>query len=240
MDWPPRRSPTGQDPAGRDSSDQDPSGRDPSGHGLIRPPARPADPADWQLAPEEPPAPGVPVWKWPALALLALYVGWLVFSYDYHFIDNINLAVHETGHLVFTPFGETAHFLGGTILQLALPAAFAVHFWRRDDRFGAGVCTIWMGGSLMYAAWYMADAQAMALPLVGGGTHDWNFLFSRWGILHHTDAIARFFHVLASFVVVASLVFILDDTLKARNAARDAARDRARNAARDGRAASDG
>ena len=30
---------------------------------------------------------------------------------------------------------------------------------------------------------YMADARDLALPLVGGGDHDWNELFYRFGLL---------------------------------------------------------
>lgn len=157
--------------------------------------------------------------RWAGLALAALYGGWLVFAYRFHFVDFVNLAIHETGHILFTPFGETAHFLGGTILQVAFPLAFAVHFWRQRDLLAAGACTIWMGGSLMYTAEYMADAQAMVLPLVGGGVHDWNHLFGHWGILHRAEGIARLVHVVGTVVVVASLVVMLDDTLRRQKAA---------------------
>ena len=42
------------------------------------------------------------------VAVLALvpYVGWLVFAYRYHFLDGVNLVVHEAGHVVFMPLGE--------------------------------------------------------------------------------------------------------------------------------------
>ncbi|HYW09618.1 MAG TPA: hypothetical protein VE913_21830, partial [Longimicrobium sp.] len=36
-------------------------------------------------------------------------------------LDSVDLPIHETGHLVFAPFGEFMGFLGGTLLQLILP-----------------------------------------------------------------------------------------------------------------------
>jgi len=52
---------------------------------------------------------------------------------------------------------------------------------------------------------YMADAQAMALPLVGGEIHDWNWLLSRIGLLSHCGGLATLTHLLGSAVIVASL-----------------------------------
>ena len=36
-------------------------------------------------------------------------------------LDFVNLAFHEAGHLFLAPFGETLHYLGGTLGQLAVP-----------------------------------------------------------------------------------------------------------------------
>lgn len=148
------------------------------------------------------------MWKWLTLAALLPYSAWLIFAYDYHFIDHVNLAFHEAGHIFFTPLGETMHFLGGTIGQLFFPAAVAFHFWRQGKRFEAGIGAVWFSESMMYAAWYMNDAQARVLPLVGGGVHDWYFLFSRWGILHRAESIASFVHFLASMLLLATLVYL--------------------------------
>ncbi|MCL7972182.1 MAG: hypothetical protein M8866_08885, partial [marine benthic group bacterium] len=66
-----------------------------------------------------------------------VYVVWLAFGYRYHFLDGVNLLVHEAGHVVFSPLGETMAVAGGTILQLAFPLAFMVSFWSRGQRFAA-------------------------------------------------------------------------------------------------------
>jgi hypothetical protein len=113
---------------------------------------------------------------------MAPYALWLVLAYEYHFLDGVNLAFHEAGHLFLTPLGLTLHVLGGTLLQLAVPLVCAAHFLREGRRFEPWVCVFWAGESLMYTAFYMADAVAMALPLVGGGEiHDWNWLLGRAG-----------------------------------------------------------
>jgi hypothetical protein len=142
-----------------------------------------------------------------AALLLALvpYAIWLVFGYRYHFIDGVNLAFHEAGHLFLGPFGQTIHVLGGTIGQLFFPAACAAHFLRQRRRFEAAICGVWFGESTMYVAEYLGDAKDMLLPLVGGHIHDWNWLLSRWGLLFQCRTIAAGVHVVASGIVGASL-----------------------------------
>jgi hypothetical protein len=93
---------------------------------------------------------------------------------------------------VFLSFaGHTVHYLGGTLLQLLVPAALSRHFLRRRQAMGAAFSTWWVGQNFVQVSIYMADARELALPLVGGGDHDWNELFYRWGMLGET-AVARF------------------------------------------------
>jgi hypothetical protein len=137
---------------------------------------------------------------------LVPYAVWLVFAYRYHFLDGVNLAFHEAGHLFLTPFGLTLHVLGGTFAQLLVPLLCAGHFLREGKRFEPWICLFWLGESLMYTAFYMADAVAMALPLVGGGEiHDWNWLLHKWGLLRHTRLLSGATHVVASAIVIAAL-----------------------------------
>lgn len=134
------------------------------------------------------------------------YAVWLAVAYRYHFLDGVNLAFHEAGHLFLTPFGMTLHVLGGTLAQLAVPLLCAGHFLREGRRFEPWVCLFWAGESLMYTAWYMADAVEMALPLVGGGEiHDWNYLLAHAGLLRHCRLLSGATHLLASAVVLGSL-----------------------------------
>jgi hypothetical protein len=100
------------------------------------------------------------------------------------FIDWVNLPFHEAGHIFLRPFGETVHYLGGTIFQLLVPALLVWYFLKRvPNRLAAAFCTWWLGESLINVSIYMADARDLNLPLVGGGHHDWNHLFYAFGLL---------------------------------------------------------
>jgi len=106
-------------------------------------------------------------------------------------LDGVDLAIHETGHLVFNPFGEFMGFAGGTLFQLIMPAIFVGYFWRRGDRHAASVALWWVGQNCGHIATYVADARAQELPLVGGGEHDWFYLLSATRHLPDDLAIAR-------------------------------------------------
>jgi hypothetical protein len=119
-------------------------------------------------------------------------------------LDGVDLAIHETGHLVFGPFGEFIGFAGGTLFQLIMPAAFAVYFWRRSDRHAASVAVWWVAQNCGHIATYVADARAQELPLVGGGEHDWFYLLSATGQLQHDLGIARAVRAAGVLLLVAS------------------------------------
>lgn len=115
---------------------------------------------------------------------LLLWGGYgLAHAESFTIMDSVDLAIHETGHLVFAPCGEFVTVAGGTIMQLLLPAIFAGYFWRRDDGYGASVALWWVAQSAGNVATYAADARAQELPLVGGGEHDWAYLLGETGLL---------------------------------------------------------
>lgn len=100
------------------------------------------------------------------------------------FVDWVNLAFHEAGHLLFAPFGRTLHVAGGTAGQLLVPAALGARFLFPDrNSFAAALCLWWTGESLVNVSRYVADARDLSLPLVGGGEHDWNSLLFDLGLL---------------------------------------------------------
>jgi hypothetical protein len=133
---------------------------------------------------------------------LTVYVAWLAFGYQYHFLDGVNLLIHEAGHVVFSPLGQTVAVAGGTILQLMFPLAFVVHFWRHGQRFASAVCGVWASESLMYTARYLGDARAQELPLIGGHKHDWNYLLGQAGLLEHAEGLGTALHILASLTAI--------------------------------------
>jgi len=119
-------------------------------------------------------------------------------------LDGVNLAMHETGHLVFAPFGELVAAAGGTIMQLLMPALFAGSFVHRGDRHAASVALWWVAQSAGNVATYVADARAQELPLVGGGEHDWTYLLGEAGLLARDQGIARGIRVAALMAMVGA------------------------------------
>jgi hypothetical protein len=119
-------------------------------------------------------------------------------------LDGVDLAIHETGHLVFAPFGEFIGFAGGTLFQLIMPLAFVGYFVRREDRHAASVALWWVGQNCGHIAYYVADARAMELPLVGGGEHDWNYLLGELGLLAREQAIAHAIVIMGVVLVLGS------------------------------------
>ena len=152
-----------------------------------------------------------------ALSLLAILAFWtarlLAVPSRGCFLDLVNLAFHEAGHIFLTPFGSTAHYLGGTLGQLAVPALLAVYFLRVGPArpLGAAVCVWWVGENLMNVSVYMADARDLALPLVGGGDHDWNELFYRFGLLGQDSvrAIAGWTRGAGGLAMLVGLAWVL-------------------------------
>lgn len=125
------------------------------------------------------------------IALFAYGVYGLSHQGEGSLLDGVDLAIHETGHLVFGPFGEFMGFAGGTLFQLLMPALFVGYFVRRGDLYAGSVALWWVAQNCGHIAVYVADARAQELPLVGGGEHDWEYLLSSTGLLARDHAIAR-------------------------------------------------
>lgn len=166
------------------------------------------------------------------LALLAFHA----FRDDLAYIpllSDIDLAIHEFGHMLFMPFGiqllgNTMMILGGSLTQVAFPLVFVGYFMRkrddgrRRDLFAAMVCLWWSGINLLSVAIYCADSRAGQLMLLDGSTgqesdgHDWNNLLTRWGLLRHDIGIARGMRAVAFIVCVASIVVAVWSALQSR------------------------
>jgi hypothetical protein len=144
--------------------------------------------ADWQL----PSRSAVAAW-------CVFYAVFLVYAFTQHggflFIDSANLVVHEGGHLLFGWFGPTIGLWGGTILQWLVPLLLAAYFFYQRQSVAFVFCLFFFFENWLYTATYMADARAMALPLVTTGDpdfveHDWHTIFSSLGILQYDTTIA--------------------------------------------------
>jgi hypothetical protein len=105
-------------------------------------------------------------------------------------LDHANLLFHEAGHPIVGLFSTRLEPYGGTLGQLVFPLVLAVSCWRTGQSLGLATALIWFFENWFNIARYMADARRLELPLVGGGDHDWNTIFARWGLLQHDTEIA--------------------------------------------------
>ena len=105
-------------------------------------------------------------------------------------VDHANLLFHEAGHPFVGLFSQQLETYGGTLGQLAFPCILAVSFWRKGQVLSLAGAVIWFFENWLNIARYMADARRLELPLVGGGDHDWNTIFTRWNVLQYDDRIA--------------------------------------------------
>jgi len=64
----------------------------------------------------------------------------------------------------------------------------------------------WLGQNCWNIARYVRDAQTEALPLVGGGEHDWAFLLDHWGVLERDQAIGRTVYLAGMVCYLAAVV----------------------------------
>ena len=145
-----------------------------------------------------------------ALAVIALYAIARLRNPEYWDpLDDLDLAVHEAGHLVFSAFGETATVLGGSLFQVIVPAVFVGYFARTRQRYAAAATLSWVGVNLLYVARYVGDARAQQLPLLGGedSIHDWWYLLINWDLLRQDLVISRWVHFAGVVAFLSSLLW---------------------------------
>ncbi|MBU1568288.1 MAG: zinc ribbon domain-containing protein [Proteobacteria bacterium] len=132
------------------------------------------------------------------------------------FLHLVNLPFHETGHIVFRPFGSFITSLGGTISQLMMPMiCFSVLLLKTRDTFGSSVTLWWFGENFFDIAPYVNDARSLTMPLVGGnfghsspyGFHDWEYLLTESGLLQYDHFLAHSFMAIGTVILIISFVW---------------------------------
>ena len=104
-----------------------------------------------------------------ALLLIAVW-GWfaLVKNDQTPIFVYLNIAVHETGHVLFRPFGELTMLIMGSGFEVLFPFAVGVVFLiRKRDLVSTAVSWGWSASALASAATYIADADDGRLALLG-------------------------------------------------------------------------
>lgn len=125
------------------------------------------------------------------------------------FLHGVDLIFHEAGHVVFGFFGDFIQYLGGTLMQLLVPAGLTLYFFVKRRFFSSSVTMFWTAQNLMDISVYIKDARAMLLPLIGGGEHDWSYLLSSLYLLQYDQAIGKFVFAAGRLLFVISMVVCL-------------------------------
>lgn len=162
--------------------------------------------------------------KWEPVSKSAL-IAWLIFyalfllyaskATDGLIIDNVNLVIHESGHLLFGWLGnQTIMVMGGTLMQLLAPFLLACFFIYQRQASGTTFCAFFFFENFLNIATYMADARAQELQLVTVGDsedtiHDWFYMFSKVGLLQHDTQIAAFTKILGWLGMIAVVVWLV-------------------------------
>jgi len=154
------------------------------------------------------------------VVLLVWGLGFIFHSPESNYaIDSImhypNLIFHESGHIVFSVFGDFMQTLGGSLMQLLIPLlVFLAFLLRVRDNFAASVGLWWFSQSCMDLAPYIYDARRMQLMLNGGITgedapdyHDWQNLLYRLQLERYDHALANSLHVFAAVLMLAAFVW---------------------------------
>ncbi|MBK6751115.1 MAG: hypothetical protein KA956_08495 [Pyrinomonadaceae bacterium] len=141
--------------------------------------------------------------------LLSFYFLWIAWDpMQGSFLDNVDLPIHETGHLLFRPFGEFMMIAGGSLFQVIFPLVFAGYFaWRRQF-YSMAIVMLWVGQSILNVWVYASDAIVMQLVLTSGFTgsegsfHDWNYLLTATGLLESTKGVAKVIRFVGTFTII--------------------------------------
>ncbi len=143
--------------------------------------------------------------------LLTLYFLWIAWDpMQGSFLDNVDLPIHETGHLLFRPLGEFMGIAGGSLFQVILPLVFALYFAWQRSYYSAAIVTLWVGQSILNVWVYAADAVVMQLVLTSGFTgsegsfHDWNYMLDHLGLLGSTKTVAGIIRFVGTVTIMIS------------------------------------
>lgn len=142
-----------------------------------------------------------------AAVVLSLF---LIFDDDgfLSILNSADLMFHEAGHVFFGIFGSTMGLYGGTLGQFVFPSVALFEFKRRGDVGGFFIAWLWFAENIRYVAVYLGDARRQALPLLGGGEHDWFNILSRWGLLEWDTRLAGLLSSFCGFGIIAAVAWI--------------------------------
>lgn len=143
--------------------------------------------------------------------ILSIYFLWIAYDpMEGSFLDNVDLPIHETGHLLFAPLGQFMSVAGGSIFQIIFPAVFVGYFFWQGKYYSAAIVLLWVGQSIMNVWVYASDAVVMKLMLLSGmtgaegGFHDWNYLLTETGMIGSVKTVAGVIRFFGTLVIITA------------------------------------
>ena len=142
---------------------------------------------------------------------LSIYFLWIAYDpMQGSFLDNVDLPIHETGHLLFRVLGEFMMVAGGSLFQVIFPVVFVGYFVWQKSLYSAAIVLLWVGQSILNVWVYAADAVVMRLMLTSGftgsegGFHDWNYLLTATHLINSTKAVAGVIRFAGTATIIAA------------------------------------
>ena len=147
--------------------------------------------------------------RWiPSVIIFPIALYWALNRGNYGLMDNIDLVIHEAGHVFFSLFGKFIYTLGGSLMQVIIPSIIALFFLRNNYRTGVQFGLLWLGQNFINISVYAADARAQRLPLLGGNKvyHDWHYLLNEIGLLNSDQVVG---YIIFGIAILIFLVAVL-------------------------------
>ena len=159
-----------------------------------------------------------------ALGVCAIY-GWfaIVKNVQVPVLVFLDIAVHEIGHKVFSPFGNLIMLIMGTGTQILFPLVVGLMFgiWKRNF-IAWGICWAWAASAMCDGARYIYDAPRGEMMLLGAGDGlgDWSKIlgpehFDKLYLADRLSSQLRTLGIVMWFVAVGLIVFSLVRNLQA-------------------------
>lgn len=144
------------------------------------------------------------------IAIIGIYG--VIYAVDpgrFRFLDRVDLIFHEAGHVIFGIFGEFIGILGGTLMQLLIPAGITVYFVVNQQIYSAAVTLFWVAQNFFNVSVYVKDARAQVLPLLGGEgvIHDWNYILGRLHLLNWDQVVGNVIYTAGLVVLGVSVLW---------------------------------
>jgi hypothetical protein len=124
------------------------------------------------------------------------------------FLHNVNLIFHEAGHLILILFGQLIHLLGGSLMQIVVPASLCYYFFNTRQHYASTIALWWVGQNFLDVSIYIKDAQEQSLPLIGGeaSLHDWHHILLDLRLLAFDDFIGNLAYTIGILIYAVAIV----------------------------------